>query len=69
MRAERRHHRERMKRKAAKLYPGQEPGRFADNLTPCSCWMCGNPRRHRGKGTEAEGRSRQELVAALIDDD
>ena len=36
----RRHHRERMKAKARRLYPGQNPGRLADNLTPCSCFFC-----------------------------
>ena len=44
-RAIRRSHRQRMKLKAAKLYPGQCSGRFADNLTACSCYMCGNRRK------------------------
>lgn len=22
--------------------------KYADNLKPCSCWMCGNQRRHHG---------------------
>jgi hypothetical protein len=30
--------------------------RFAANLTPCSCAMCGNPRRHFGDPTVQEKR-------------
>jgi hypothetical protein len=26
-----------------------ELGRAVDTPTPCSCWMCGNPRRHLKK--------------------
>ena len=28
--------------------------------TPCSCWMCGNPRRYFGEGTVQERRLLQE---------
>ena len=45
-RAKRRGRLLRMKRKAKRLYPGQCAGRLANNLTPCSCPMCGNPRRY-----------------------
>jgi hypothetical protein len=26
-----------------------ELGKVVDTPTPCSCWMCGNPRRHLKK--------------------
>ena len=29
-------------------------GIFRKTRTPCSCWMCGNPRRHGGGKTLAE---------------
>ncbi len=35
-------------------------GRRAIDRTPCSCWMCGNPRRYHGKIT------RQELLAWTV---
>ena len=44
-RAIRRSHRQRMKRRAAKLYPAKCAGKLADNLTACSCPMCGNRRK------------------------
>lgn len=31
--------------------------RHAVDRTPCSCWMCGNPRRHLGEPTRQELRS------------
>jgi hypothetical protein len=46
----------RMKRKAKRLYPGQCPGKLANNLTPCSCAMCGNPRRFWRERTLQERR-------------
>ncbi len=36
---------QRMKKKARRLYPHNEHGTLADNLAHCSCWMCGNPRK------------------------
>jgi hypothetical protein len=27
----------------------KELGRLVNTLTPCSCWMCGNPRRRQPK--------------------
>lgn len=47
----RRNDKERMKKRAKKLFPNVKcSAKFADNLTPCSCHMCGNPRRHsKGK--------------------
>lgn len=32
-------------------------GRLAKTPTPCSCVMCGNPRRHMGERTLAEHRA------------
>ena len=48
----RRHHRHRMRVKAKNVYRGNPKAlRWADNLALCSCWMCGNQRRH-AKGKE-----------------
>jgi hypothetical protein len=51
-RSERRAARERAIAKAKRAYPDLTLGRIkrlADNRKPCSCWMCGNPRRsHKG---------------------
>lgn len=33
-------------------------GELAHCRTPCSCWMCGNPRRHLGSLTIQEQRVR-----------
>jgi hypothetical protein len=30
---------------------------FAVDRTPCSCWMCGNPRRFTGEATLQERRA------------
>lgn len=38
-------------------------GRLATTPCPCSCWMCGNPRRHFGN--TALARTRQEQAACL----
>lgn len=61
-RSERRHSRNRMKVKAAKIYrqwgcQKKTPGKYADNISMCSCPACGNPRKWRGE------RTRQELKA------
>ena len=48
----------RMKGKAERLYPGQCSGKLANNLTPCSCAMCGNPRRYERQATLQERRLR-----------
>ena len=48
-RAERRKNKERMKRKAVKLYDGDKNAiALADHLTSCSCFLCGNTRTHEG---------------------
>jgi hypothetical protein len=49
----RRHHSDRMKAKARRIYP-RDPraAHRADYLAICSCWMCRNP-RHSEKGDDA----------------
>jgi hypothetical protein len=52
MRAIRRAHRARLK-KARRFHWGRRLrgsalGMVVDTPTPCSCWMCGNPRRYFG---------------------
>lgn len=44
--------RDRMRAKAARVYPKHNPGKYADNLAKCSCWMCGNPRHLNYKRDE-----------------
>lgn len=45
-------------RKARALYPDDEcPAKYAGLSTPCSCWMCGNPRRHLGERSMQERRA------------
>jgi hypothetical protein len=62
-RAFRRHHDERIKRRVARYYSGyaagdpRATGRLAHTRTPCSCWMCGNPRRWRHEPTLQEIRA------------
>ena len=64
-RAQRRHHYRRLKQKRRHYYSGygrhrnDVQGRLANTATLCSCWMCGNPRKHFGKKT------RQEALATL----
>ena len=54
-RAERRTHKQRMKRKAKLIYSGCRcPEKYADHLSCCSCWMCGNPRKHWTSRTRQE---------------
>jgi hypothetical protein len=47
-RGERRMARERMMAKAKRVWPKNHPGKYADNLKRCSCWMCGNIRKQEG---------------------
>ena len=50
-RAFRRHHKDRMKSKAKKIYhdlPENHAVKYADHLKVCSCWACGNQRKHFG---------------------
>jgi len=68
-RALRRHHEQRMKRRVAHYYSGyaagnpRGTGRLAHTRVPCSCWMCGNPRRWRRDLTLQEIR---ELMRAAV---
>lgn len=59
-RALRRHHVARLK-KARRYYWGQDIrqdakslGKVVETPTPCSCWMCGNPRRTINEATWQE---------------
>jgi len=62
-RALRRHHEKRVKTRVASYYGGyaaHDPralGRLAHSRTPCSCFMCGNPRRYLGERTLQEWRA------------
>lgn len=47
----RRHHKNRMKEKAKRIYydlPSNHAIKYADNLKVCSCWACGNQRKYYG---------------------
>ena len=61
-RAMRRHHEARMKTRVRSYYGGyarhipRSIGRIAHARQLCSCFMCGNPRRHYGGGTLQERR-------------
>jgi len=35
-----------MKDKARRVRPWDEKAKCANHLAVCSCWMCGNPRKH-----------------------
>ena len=66
-RALRRHHRKRLKRKRAGYWYGADEnsgpltrrhlGIALATPAPCSCWMCGNPRRYFGEKTVQEKRA------------
>lgn len=48
-RAERRHHLARMKAKAKRVYPDNYKAiKYANHLKVCSCFLCGNARKHYG---------------------
>lgn len=63
-RAFRRHHEQRARDRVARYYGGyaaRDPraiGRLTHTRTPCSCWMCGNPRRYFNQPTLQERRQR-----------
>ena len=66
LRALRRHHLARMKGQWRRRLGGMLPpvqarriGRHARTATLCSCWLCGNPRRHFGESTLQERRASQ----------
>jgi hypothetical protein len=60
----RRHHERRIKKRTSDYYGGyarhdaRALGKLARARTPCSCWMCGNPRRFSGAPTLQERRVR-----------
>lgn len=54
MKAERRHHTARVKAKRSQ-YNGHGKA-MAETPAVCSCWMCGNPRKHFGALTIQERR-------------
>lgn len=56
-RALRRHHSQRMKRKAIKVFPHDKEGRRRDYLSVCSCPACGNPRKWFKEKTMQEKRA------------
>jgi hypothetical protein len=76
-RALRRHHRQRMVNRARALFArwGDDEERIrhtaprlADNLAWCSCYSCGNPRRHLGFSVYSyrdEMRTRQEILSDI----
>lgn len=71
-RSERRHHEWRMKAKYHRYQRTREPewrcnepadaGRFAHHGKPCSCFMCGNPRKFWGELTMQERRAEQPIL-------
>ena len=62
-RALRRHHRERLKNKRkhhwGRNLTDEERAGAVDTPTPCSCYMCGNPRRYFNELTIQERRQFQ----------
>lgn len=67
LRALRRHHLARIKNRRLDYYGGyirelspdqraRHVGRLAHTAKSCSCWMCGNPRRHEQGPTMQERR-------------
>ena len=75
-RSERRHHHQRMIDKVknfvwlkSKFWNGSEEKRLAhikkmaETRKPCSCWMCGNPRKHqKDKKTMQEKRYDERIL-------
>tara|TARA_R110000772_G_scaffold99174_2_gene198841 strand:- start:6208 stop:6444 length:237 start_codon:yes stop_codon:yes gene_type:complete len=71
-RAERRKHKQRMKKKAERIvrsegwtdeeYVAHRVLRITENRKACSCMMCGNPRKMFGKKTIQERKSEDVLT-------
>jgi hypothetical protein len=61
VRAVRRHHRARLlvrrRHHFGCILTIKEAAQAVTTPTPCSCWMCGNPRRHLGQLTLQEIRA------------
>ena len=69
MRAQRRHHTQRLKQNRRKYWGSKSDDQRLLGLAfstpkPCSCWMCGNPRKHWGESSLQE-RSAQGLFKRL----
>lgn len=68
-RAIRRAHAERLKKYRRNWWgsslASKHLGKVVDTPTPCSCWMCGNPRRYSGERTIQERRQTQNQVEEL----
>jgi len=69
MRAIRRHHRARLLKARRNHYGGDwaaiAGGKLVNTATPCSCWMCGNPRKYTGELTIAELKADLDFEDAL----
>lgn len=65
-RAYRRFHKFRMRRKAKKLYPYSDC-HYEDNLTVCSCYMCGNPRKYWKEETLQEKKNKYSFKKELLE--
>lgn len=70
----RRSHTKRIKNKRANYYgmtkmTAVQHGRVVNTATPCSCWMCGNPRKFFNDVTIQEKKSDDSFKAGLNDID
>lgn len=45
------------KKLAREIYPDDQNATFAEHLAICSCYTCGNPRKHFGEITIQEKKS------------
>lgn len=69
----RRHHRARLRRRRLRYNTvawaveegDRRLGRALSCVKPCSCEMCGNPRRHFGRVTRQEEMAREEATAEI----
>ena len=67
-RARRRLDRARMRKRAIAAYHFLAPeraARLADHMKSCSCYCCGNPRRHWAQVTMAERRAGERFLSFL----
>jgi hypothetical protein len=66
-RAFRRHQLDKKKKLARKIYPHDTKATWANHLHACSCYMCGNPRKHWKTKTLQEIKADQAQMAQLAD--
>lgn len=66
-RARRRQDSARMKARARRIYPHDVQARCANHLKVCSCYMCGNPRRHFNSAPIPEIRAEMAATAQIHD--